>query len=83
VERFRGRQLERVARAATESADRCAQRRVRRYRLDFLGDAVVLTVGGDYRFESGWRFDVAVSEDIAVESASDVVFVFGLRRSWE
>jgi hypothetical protein len=51
--------------------------------LDFLGDAVVLTVGGDYRFESGWRFDVAVSEDIAVESASDVVFVFGLRRSWE
>jgi hypothetical protein len=50
--------------------------------LDFLGDAVVLTVGGDYRFESGWRFDVAVSEDIAVESASDVVFVFGLRRDW-
>jgi hypothetical protein len=51
--------------------------------LDFLGDAVVLTVGGDYRFQSGWRFDVAVSEDIAVESASDVVFVFGLRRDWQ
>lgn len=51
--------------------------------LDFLGDAVVLTVGGDYRFESGWRFDVGVSEDIAVESASDVVFVFGLRRDWK
>jgi hypothetical protein len=50
--------------------------------LDFLGDALVLTVGGDYQFESGWRFDVAVSEDIAVESASDVVFVFGLRREW-
>lgn len=50
--------------------------------LDFLGDAVVLTVGGDYRFESGWQFDLAVSEDIAVESASDVVFVFGLRRAW-
>lgn len=50
--------------------------------LDFLGDALVLTVGGDYRFESGWRLDVAVSEDIAVESASDVVFVFGLRRDW-
>jgi hypothetical protein len=50
--------------------------------LDFLGDAVVLTVGGDYRFESGWRLDLAVSEDIAVESASDVVFLFGLRRSW-
>jgi hypothetical protein len=50
--------------------------------LDFLGDALVLTVGGDYRFASGWQFDVAVSEDIAVESASDVVFVFGLRRAW-
>jgi hypothetical protein len=50
--------------------------------LDFLGDAIVLTAGGDYRFASGWRLDVAVSEDIAVESASDVVFVFGLRRAW-
>ena len=50
--------------------------------LDFLGDAVVLTVGGDYRFASGWQLDIAVSEDIAVESASDVVFVFGLRRAW-
>jgi hypothetical protein len=50
--------------------------------LDFLGDALVLTVGGDYRFQSGWQLDVAVSEDIAVESASDVVFVFGVRRGW-
>jgi hypothetical protein len=50
--------------------------------LDFLGPALVLTVGGDYRFASGWRLDVAVSEDVAVESASDVVFVFGLRRDW-
>ena len=51
--------------------------------LDFLGDALVLTVGGDYRFASGWQLDIAVSEDIAVESASDVVFVFGLRRALE
>ena len=50
--------------------------------LDFLGDAVVLTVGGDYRFASGWQLDIAVSEDIAVESSSDVVFVFGLRHAW-
>jgi hypothetical protein len=48
--------------------------------VDFLGDAVVLTVGGVYQFASGWRFAVAVSEDIAVESASDVVFVIGLQR---
>jgi hypothetical protein len=50
--------------------------------LDFFGEAVVLTFGGDYRFASGWRLDLAVSEDIAVESSSDVVFVFGLRRAW-
>ena len=50
--------------------------------LDFLSDALVLTVGGDYRFASGWQLDLAVSEDIAVESTSDVVFVIGLRRGW-
>ena len=51
--------------------------------LDFLGDALVLTVGGAYRFVSGWQLDIAVSEDIAVGSAADVVFVFGLRRNWK
>jgi len=49
--------------------------------LDFLGEAFVLTVGGDYRFVSGWQLDIAVSEDIAVESASDVVFVLGLKKA--
>ena len=49
--------------------------------LEFLGEALVLTVGGDYRFASGWQFDLAVSEDIAVESASDVVFVLGLKKA--
>jgi hypothetical protein len=49
--------------------------------LDFLGAAFVLTVGGDYHFASGWQFALAVSEDIAVESASDVVFVIGLKKS--
>lgn len=50
--------------------------------LDFLNEAVVLTVGGDYRFASGWRFDLGVSEDLAVEHSPDVVFVTGLKRSW-
>jgi len=50
--------------------------------LDFLGEAVVLTIGGDYRFASGWRLDLGVSEDIAVEHSPDVVFLFGLRRDW-
>ena len=49
--------------------------------LDFLGEAFVLTFGGDYRFASGWQLDLAVSEDIAVESASDVVFVLGLKKA--
>ena len=50
--------------------------------LDFLNEAVVLTLGGDYRFASGWRFDLGVSEDIAVDHSPDVVFVAGLKRSW-
>ena len=49
--------------------------------LEFLAEAFVLTVGGDYRFVSGWQLDIAVSEDIAVESASDVVFVIGLKKA--
>lgn len=50
--------------------------------LDFFSDAVVLTVGGDYLFESGWRLDVGVSEDLAVEHSPDVVFVMGIKQSW-
>jgi hypothetical protein len=50
--------------------------------LDFLGDAVLLTVGGDYRFESGWRLDMGVSEDIAVETSPDVVLIIGVRRDY-
>src|SRR5262249_52276508 len=34
--------------------------------VDYLGDAVILTLGGDYHFSSGWRFNAGVSEDIAV-----------------
>ena len=50
--------------------------------LDFLNEAVVLTVGGDYRFASGWLLNIGVSEDIAVEHSPDVVFLFGVTRSW-
>lgn len=48
--------------------------------LDFLGDAVILTIGGAYRFESGWTVDAGVSEDIQVAASPDVVFVLGLRQ---
>jgi len=50
--------------------------------LDFLGDAVVLTIGGAYRFESGWTVDAGVSEDILVDASPDVVFVLGLRQQF-
>ncbi|GFE81492.1 hypothetical protein GCM10011487_34920 [Steroidobacter agaridevorans] len=50
--------------------------------LDFFSDAVVLTVGGDYRFDSGWRLDLGVSEDLAVEHSPDVVFVINVRQDW-
>jgi hypothetical protein len=50
--------------------------------LDFLGQAIVLTVGGNYRFVSGWQLDLGVSEDIAVEHSPDVVFVMALKRDW-
>jgi hypothetical protein len=51
-------------------------------KLDFFSEAVELTVGGDYRFASGWRLDLGVSEDFAVEHSPDVVFVIGLKQAW-
>jgi len=50
--------------------------------LDFLNEAIVLTVGGDYRFASGWLMNIGVSEDIAVEHSPDVVFFFSAKRGW-
>ena len=82
MDRLRRRRLARLARPATEAQLDAHSAVFDEAELDFLGDALVLTFGGDYSFESGWRLDVAVSEDIAVESTSDVVFLFGLRRSW-
>ncbi len=48
--------------------------------LDYLGPAGILTLGGSYRFASGWQFDFGVSEDVLGGASPDVVFVFGLRR---
>jgi hypothetical protein len=43
--------------------------------LKFLGPAEILTLGGAHRFKSGWRLELGVSEDIAVDASPDVVFV--------
>jgi hypothetical protein len=48
--------------------------------LDFLNEALVLSIGGALHFRSGWRLELSVSEDIAVETAPDVVFVLGVKR---
>lgn len=48
---------------------------------DFLGDAVTLTLGGAYRISSAWELSFAVTEDIAVDTAPDVVFLLQLKRA--
>jgi Protein of unknown function (DUF3187) len=50
--------------------------------LQFLDDAVVLSVGGSYRFDSAWELTLGVSEDLAVDSSPDVVFLFDLKHSF-
>jgi hypothetical protein len=50
--------------------------------LEFLGDALMLSLGGTYHFESQWALSLGLTEDIAAESAPDVVFLFGLTKSW-
>lgn len=45
----------------------------------FLGDAVMLTLGGTYRLTENWELSFGVTEDIAVESTSDVAFLFQVK----
>ena len=48
---------------------------------DFLGDSVLLSIGGSYPIGNAWDLSFAVVEDIAVESAPDVTFLFQLKRA--
>lgn len=50
--------------------------------MDFLGDAGVLSLGGTIRLGKRYALSLAVSEDIIVESAPDVVFLFGLEATF-
>jgi hypothetical protein len=52
-------------------------------RLRGLGGAAVLTLGGRVATQSGWDFQLGVSEDIVVEASPDVVFVFGFGKHWD
>lgn len=50
--------------------------------LKELGEpSVQLVFGGAINVGKGWLVDIAVSEDIAVDTAPDVVFLIGLNRS--
>jgi Protein of unknown function (DUF3187) len=46
------------------------------------GDAVVLTIGGRYRTDSGWVCDFGFSEDLQIDASPDIVFVLGVRRTF-
>jgi len=46
------------------------------------GDAIVLTFGGSWRTEGGWRFDVGVSEDLQAGASPDIAFNLAVARSY-
>jgi hypothetical protein len=46
------------------------------------GDAIVLTFGGSWRTEGGWRYDVGVSEDLQAGASPDIVFIFAVARAY-
>jgi hypothetical protein len=48
---------------------------------DLDGDAVVLTLGGCYRTDSGWMWDFGFSEDVQVDASPDIVFLLGVRHT--
>jgi len=48
---------------------------------DLDGDAVVLTLGGRYRTNSGWVWDLGVSEDQLADASPDIVFLLAVRHS--
>jgi hypothetical protein len=46
------------------------------------GDAIVLTLGGSWRTEGGWRYDVGVSEDLQAGASPDIVFIFAVAHAY-
>jgi hypothetical protein len=47
--------------------------------LRFLGDAVQLTLGAEYRSAGGWRWQVALSEDVLVDASPDFAIQLGVQ----
>jgi len=46
------------------------------------GDAIVLTFGGSWRTDGGWRYDVGISEDLQAGASPDIVFNFAVARAY-
>lgn len=55
-------------------------RRVEDSNLRFLGPSLQLTVGAVRRLGARWRIEFGFAEDVAVNTAPDVTFFFGIRR---
>jgi hypothetical protein len=49
-------------------------------RLDYLGEAVILNLGGAWHFDNGLELSLGLSEDVMAEASPDVVFIVGVRR---
>ena len=49
--------------------------------IEMFGPAWTLTVGGEYRWRSGWRAQVGVGEDVKVDASPDVVFTLTLEKA--
>ncbi len=50
--------------------------------MDLMGEALILTFGGDYVFPSKWRLQIGVAEDIQVEASPDVTFTMSVGKRW-
>jgi hypothetical protein len=50
--------------------------------MELFGHAWLVTIGGRYRFESGWQVQLGVGEDIKVEASPDVNFILAISKAW-
>jgi hypothetical protein len=50
--------------------------------LALLGNAWIMTLGGEYRWRSRWYLQLGVGEDIKVEASPDVNFVISVGKDW-
>jgi hypothetical protein len=55
--------------------------RVKDTRLRFLGPSLILSLGAEVALSNRWRMQLGFSEDAAVNTAPDVTFFLGVRRS--